>query len=223
MAEFMELARTSLPALLSGTAVALQLTVICILSGFLIGVLVALGRVYGQKPVYLLTSAYVEFIRGTPLLVQLFIIYYGLPDIGIVLRPVLAAGLAFGINTAAYQAEYFRGAIQSIRAGQMQAARSLGMGKWQAILYVILPQALRIAIPAWSNELIYMLKYTSLAFVVGVPEIVARANMIASRNFRYFELYILAAIIYLVLVSLITWGLGRLERRVAIPGLEMRR
>jgi polar amino acid transport system permease protein len=219
----MELAQTSLPALLSGTAVALELTFICILSGFLIGVLVALGRVYGQKPIYLLSSAYVEFIRGTPLLVQLFIIYYGLPDIGIVLRPVLAAGLAFGINTAAYQAEYFRGAIQSIGAGQMQAARSLGMGKWQAILHVILPQALRIAIPAWSNELIYMLKYTSLAFVVGVPEIVARANMIASRNFRYFELYILAAVIYLVLVSLITWALGRLERRVAIPGLERRR
>ena len=223
MSSFLALARRSLPDLLAGTAITVELTAICIASGFLIGLLVALGRVYGRKPIYLIATAYVEFIRGTPLLVQLFIIYYGLPDVGIVLQPILAAGIAFGINTAAYQAEYFRGAIQSIGIGQMMAARALGLTKMQAIRRVILPQALRTVIPAWSNELIYMLKYTSLAFVVGVPEIVARANMIASRTFRYFELYVLAALIYLVLVGMATWGLGWLERRVAIPGLEMRR
>ncbi len=222
MAEFFSLAQRSLPALLAGTGMALQLTFVCIAIGFIIGVLIALGRVYGTKPIYVLASAYVEFIRGTPLLVQLFAIYYGLPDLGIVLQPVLAAGIAFGINTAAYQAEYFRGAIQSIRAGQMLAARSIGMTKWQAIRLVILPQALRIAIPAWSNELIYMLKYTSLAFVVGVPEIIARANIIASRNFRYFEMYVLASFIYLALVGTFTWLLSILEKQVTIPGLEMK-
>jgi len=184
--------------------------------------MVALGRVYGNRPVYALTTGYVELIRGTPLLVQLFLIYYGLPDIGIALHPLLAAGIALGINTSAYQAEYFRGAIQSIHAGQMMAARALGMSRLRAVQYVILPQALRLAIPPWSNELIYMLKYTSLAFIVGVPELMGRANIIAARNFRYFEVYIIVAFIYLILVTIFAELLTILEKKIKIPGLEMK-
>lgn len=222
MVSFFALARNILPDLLQGTVVTLELTFVCILSGFVLGIMVALGRVYGNKLIYALATSYVELIRGTPLLVQLFLIYYGLPDVGIVLHPILAAGIALGINTSAYQAEYFRGAIQSIPAGQMIAARSLGMGKLESVWYIIIPQALRLAIPPWSNELIYMLKYTSLAFVVGVPELMGRANIIAARNFRYFDVYLIVAIIYVVIVNLFASLLSLVEKRVKIPGLEMK-
>ncbi|HDI11246.1 MAG TPA: amino acid ABC transporter permease, partial [Candidatus Acetothermia bacterium] len=161
-----------------------------------------------------------EFVRGTPLLVQLFFLYYGLPDVGVVLPPLLAAGIAMGLNTAAYQAEYFRGAIRSIPRGQVEAAYALGMSRFQAFRHIVLPQAMRIVIPAWSNELIYMLKYSSLAFVVGVPELMGRANLIAARNFRYFELYLIVAGIYIVLVWTLAGIISLLERRFKVPGLE---
>jgi len=222
MAGFFELARDILPALLQGTSITLELTFICISGGFVLGLIVALGRVYGNKLIYTLVTSYVELIRGTPLLVQLFLIYYGLPDIGIVFHPILAAGIALGMNTSAYQAEYFRGAIQSIPAGQMIAARSLGIGKLASVWYIIIPQALRLVIPPWSNELVYMLKNTSLAYIVGVPELMAHANMIAERNFLYFDVYLIVAVIYIVIVNLFASFLSLVEKRVKIPGLDMK-
>jgi len=218
--EFFRLAWEIGPRLLDGTVVTLELTAICITSGFIIGLALSLGRVYGNKVVYSITTTFVELVRGTPLLVQLFIIYYGLPDVGILLNPLLAAGIALGINTSAYQAEYFRGAIQSVSAGQMTAARSIGMGRYGAIKSIILPQALRLAIPSWSNELIYMLKYTSLAFTVGAPELMAKAKIIAARNFRYLEVFIIVAFIYIIIVTGFTKVLDIVEERVKIPGLE---
>jgi len=218
--EFFQLAWEIGPRLLDGTVVTLELTAICITSGFIIGLALSLGRVYGNKVVYSITTTFVELVRGTPLLVQLFIIYYGLPDVGILLNPLLAAGIALGINTSAYQAEYFRGAIQSVSAGQMTAARSIGMGRFGAIKSIILPQALRLAIPSWSNELIYMLKYTSLAFTVGAPELMAKAKIIAARNFRYLEVFIIVAFIYIIIVTGFTKVLDIVEERVKIPGLE---
>ena len=217
---FFQLAWEIGPRLLDGTAVTLELTAICIASGFIIGLVLSLGRVYGNKIIYALTTTFVELVRGTPLLVQLFIIYYGLPDLGILLNPLLAAGIALGINTSAYQAEYFRGAIQSVSEGQMTAARSIGMSKFGAIKSIILPQALRLAIPSWSNELIYMLKYTSLAFTVGAPELMAKAKIIAARNFRYLEVFIIVALIYIIIVTAFTKILDIVEERVKIPGLE---
>lgn len=218
--DFFRLAWEIGPRLLDGTAVTLELTAICITSGFIIGLAVSLGRVYGNKLVYGITTTFVEMVRGTPLLVQLFIIYYGLPDVGILLNPLLAAGIALGINTSAYQAEYFRGAIQSVNTGQMTAARSIGMSRFGAIKSIILPQALRLAIPSWSNELIYMLKYTSLAFTVGAPELMAKAKIIAARNFRYLEVFIIVAFIYIIIVTGFTKVLDYVEERVKIPGLE---
>ncbi len=218
--DFFRLAWEIGPRLLEGTAVTLELTAICISSGFVVGLALSLGRVYGNKLVYGITTTFVEMVRGTPLLVQLFIIYYGLPDVGILLDPLLAAGIALGLNTSAYQAEYFRGAIQSVDAGQMTAARSIGMSRVGAIKSIILPQALRLAIPSWSNELIYMLKYTSLAFTVGAPELMAKAKIIAARNFRYLEVFIIVAFIYIIIVTGFTKVLDIVEERVKIPGLE---
>ncbi|HIC96615.1 TPA: amino acid ABC transporter permease [Candidatus Bipolaricaulota bacterium] len=212
-----------LPKLAQGLILTLEITATCIVIGIVLGLILALGRVYGRHIFYWLSSAYVQFFRGTPLLVQLLMVYYGLPGWGISLSPFVSGILALGLNTAAYQAEYFRGAIQSIKAGQMMAARSIGLSRWQAIRYIILPQALRLVIPPWSNELIYMLKYSSIVYMITVMDLMGVARVIASRNFRFFEVFIITALIYLALVLIISQLLRFLERRVRIPGLGVER
>jgi len=199
---FLRLACDVAPRLLAGLGTTVQLTIFAIGLGLVGGVLLALGRVYGNKPIYWVSTAYVQFVRGTPVLVQLFLIYYGLPVFEIRLDSLTAAILGLGLNSAAYQAEYFRGAIQSISRGQMLAARAIGMTNLQAIRYIVLPQALRIVIPPWSNELIYTLKYSSVAFIIGAPELMAT--------------------IYLVCVLVISKLLDIAEHKLKIPGLEMR-
>jgi polar amino acid transport system permease protein len=186
------------------------------LGGTILGLFLGLARVYGNKPIYALSTGYIGLFRGTPMLAQLLFVYFGLPEIGILLSPLVAASLALGMNTAAYQAEYFRGAIQSIEAGQVVAARSLGMTQTQVIGNIVLPQALRRVIPQWSNEPILLLKYSSVAFVIGVPELMARAQMIGYSTFRFFDAFLLAALIYLILTSILAQGLHRLEKKVSI-------
>ncbi len=188
----------------------------CMLVGSILGLLLGLSRVYGNKPIFLLSSGYIELFRGTPLLAQILFVYFGLPEIGVLLSPVVAASIALGLNTAAYQAEYFRGAIQSIEAGQVEAARSIGMTQIQAITNIVLPQALRRVIPQWSNEPILLLKYSSIAFVIGVPELMARAQMIGYSTFRFFDAFLLAALIYLILTTILAQSLHALEKRVSI-------
>jgi polar amino acid transport system permease protein len=219
---FLRLACDIAPRLLAGLGTTVQLTIFAIGLGLVGGVLLALGRVYGNKPIYWVSTAYVQFVRGTPVLVQLFLIYYGLPVFEIRLDSLTAAIIGLGLNSAAYQAEYFRGAIQSISRGQMLAARAIGMTNLQAIRYIVLPQALRIVIPPWSNELIYTLKYSSVAFIIGAPELMATGQIIASRNFRYFEVFLIVACIYLVCVLVISKLLDIAEHKLKIPGLEMR-
>lgn len=216
---FLELAGEIFPKLLEGTIVTLQLTGLSVALGFVTGVLLALGRMYGNKPVSLLCSAYIELLRGTPLLVQLFIWYYGLPALGIRFSSFMAAFIGLGLNSGAYQAEYFRGAIQSISGGQMAAARSIGMSRLKAIRNVILPQALRIVIPPWSNELIYTVKYSSLAYMIGTPELMAQGKIIAAENFRFFEVFLIVAFIYLVIVLILSRILDMVEEALRIPGL----
>lgn len=216
---FLELTLNIIPKLLEGTAVTIELTVIAIAMGVLMGIPVALGRVYGNKAIYAFCTFFVEIIRGTPLLTQLFILYFGLPSIGIMLSPFLAALIGMGINSAAYQAEYFRGAIQSVKKEQLIAAYSLGMKQNQAIRYIVLPQMFRLVIPSWSNELIYLLKYSSMAYMIQAPEIMSQGRLIASRNFRTFEVFIVVALIYLILVLVLSKILDIMERRLSIPGL----
>ncbi len=219
MTSFFEFARTSLPALLEGTIVTIQMWIWCMLGGTILGLLLALGRVYGSKTIYLLSTGYIELFRGTPMLAQMLFIYFGLPGIGIVLPPIVAASVALGMNTAAYQAEYFRGAIQSIEAGQVIAARSIGMTQTQVIFNIVLPQALRMVIPQWSNEPILILKYSAIAYVIGVPELMAQAHMTGYSTYRFFDAFLLAALIYLVLTTVLAQFLGMLQKRVRIPGL----
>jgi polar amino acid transport system permease protein len=216
---FVALAWDILPKLMEGAIVTIELTIIAITIGLVIGIPTALGRVYGNKFIYTVCSFFVEIIRGTPLLTQLFILYFGLPSIGIMLSPFTAAMIGLGINSAAYQAEYFRGAIQSVKKEQLIAAYSIGMNQMQAIRHIILPQMLRLVIPSWSNELIYLLKYSSMAYMIQAPEIILQGKAIASRNFRTFEVFIIVALIYLVLVSILSKILDMVENRFRIPGL----
>jgi len=208
-----------LPPLLEGTVVTLKLIVASIPLGLILGILIAVGRVYGNRFISSFCTIYTLFFRGTPLLVQLFILYYGLPSIGIFFSPFTAAVLGFILCSGAYHSEYIRGAIQSIKSGQMMAAKALGMNKFKAILYIILPQALRRAIPGCSNEIIYLVKYSSLAYMVTCIELTGAGKIIASRYFEYTEVFIVVGAIYLLMVSVVTKALNRLEKKLEIPGL----
>jgi polar amino acid transport system permease protein len=134
----------------------------------------------------------------------------------------MAAIIGLGLNSGAYSAEYFRGAIQSINEGQMTAARSMGLTKTQSVVHIILPQALRLVIPSWSNELIYLLKYTSLAYIINAPELMGQAKIIGAETFRYFEVFSVVALIYLVIVLILTRILDYVEGALKIPGFESR-
>lgn len=190
--------------LLEGLIVTLQLSFAALAIGSILGICTAIARRYGNRLMSLIANTYVELIRGTPLTVQMFIIYYGLPSLGILFSATASAIIALSINSGAYQAEYFRGAIESIGGGQMEAALSTGMTKTQAILRIILPQALRLALPSWSNEAAYLPKYSSIAFLVTVPELIARAKVAIARNLRPLEVYLVVAAIYLIVIASIS-------------------
>ena len=209
-----------LPALVDGLWVTLQLVALTAPFGFLLGFLIAVCRVYGPKPLQALAKLYVIFFRGCPLLVLLFLLYFGLPSIGIVLGSYLSALFGFILCNSAYNSEYLRGGLQSIKGGQMLAARSLGMTKIQAILHVVIPQAFRRALPGVSNEFIYLIKYSSLAYVVTVIEMTGAAKIIATKYFAYFEAFAAVGIFYLILVSFATIALSKLEKKLAIPGVS---
>ncbi len=211
------------PELYKGLLVSLQLSAGALLLGLAIGLPMALARTYGKGLVKTLATVYIEIIRGTPMIVQLFIIYYGLPDFGILLDRMPAAIIALGINSSAYQAEYFRGAILSIDEGQGLAAQALGMTKSQTIVNIILPQALRLVLPPWSNELIYMIKYTSVAFLIAVPELMARGKMIITQTFKPMETLFWVGAIYVVVLSAIAKAVDIIEKKLAIPGFQMSR
>ena len=222
------------PGLGDGLLVTLKLSGGALVIGLLIGLPIALIRVYGPKSLRAVATGYVDIVRGTPLLVQLFFIYYGLADpnvndllisIGLpsgllVLAPMSAAYVALGINSGAYQAEYFRGALQSIGSGQMLAARALGMTRTQAIVSIILPQALRVAIAPWSNEVAYMVKYTSIVSLIAVSDLFGQARRIMSRHYNQMTMLPLVGLIYLAIVMLITWLMHYVEHSARIPGIE---
>ena len=208
-----------LPPVLEGTVVTLKLIVASIPLGLILGILIAVGRVYGNRLISSFCTIYTLFFRGTPLLVQLFILYFGFPSIGIFFSPFAAAVIGFILCSGAYHSEYVRGAIQSIKSGQMMAAEALGMNKFKAILYIILPQALRRSIPGCSNEIIYLVKYSSLAFMVTCVELTGAGKIIASRYFEYTLVFLVVGAIYLLMVSVVTKFLGMLEKKLEIPGI----
>jgi polar amino acid transport system permease protein len=207
--------------LLTGLKNTLLLTAVSFVIGFSLGSVIAVGRAYGPRWLSWLLAAYVETIRGTPMLLQLFILYYALPDVGVKLSALTAAILGMGLNSAAYQSEYIRSSIKAVPSGQWEAALSLGMTKLQAIFSIIVPIALRSSIPALTNELVYLLKYSSIAYFLTVVELVYAGKIIGSETFMYVQVYTIIAIIYLVLSLLITRSMKKLERKITIPGLAV--
>jgi polar amino acid transport system permease protein len=220
-----------LPALAAGAWITVQLTVVSILLGLVIAVPLAVARVYGGPALRWLALGYTELIRGTPLLAQLFVLWFGLrlgpvvndlPGVGETLPSdaVIVAIIGFTINSSAYQSEYIRSALTSVDPGQLTAARAVGLSKLGGIRYVVLPQALRFAIPGWTNEFIYLIKYSSLAAFITVPELFRRARNIGSDTFRFTDIYLVVAVFYLAFVLTTAALMTKFEKRVAIPGLN---
>jgi polar amino acid transport system permease protein len=220
MADIVDYLQRVMPGLLQGAIVTVEYTVVALILGFVLGLAAALARVYGPAWLGRLAGVYITIFRGTPLLIQLFVVYYGLPDLGLTLPRALAAFLTLGLNSGAYQAEYFRGGILAVGQGQMLAARAIGMSLRKAVTYIILPQALRLALPSWSNEMISMIKYTAVIFLIAIPDLMGQAKMLVSEYFDPITIYLTVAVVYLALVGLATWLLRVGSRRLLAPGLE---
>ncbi|HJJ99503.1 MAG TPA: amino acid ABC transporter permease [Methanocorpusculum sp.] len=213
-----------MPALWNGLIVTLQLVALTAPFGLLLGLLIAAARVYGACPVRWAAQLYVIIFRGCPLVLLLFILYFGLPSIGISLGSFLSALIGFILCNSAYNSEYIRGALQSVKSGQMYAAQALSMTKLQAIRYIVIPQALRRALPGVSNEFIYLIKYSSLAYTVTVIELVGAAKNIANKHPIYFaEVFAAVGIFYLVIVTIATIAFNWMEKKYAIPGTGARK
>ena len=224
---FFQYARLISHELARGVSATLLYTFFGMIIGFFLAVPLCVVKLYGKGLGQKVVSVYVEIIRGTPLLVQLYMIYYGLPKfllpLGIRITPYVAAMVGFILNSTAYQVEYMKGGFQAISYEQIEAARSLGMTKWRTIFRILTPQGLRFSIPALSNELIYLLKYTSLGFVIQAPELMTKAKILASTHARYMETYLIAAFIYVILTFLFSKITDFVYQRIRIPGFESER
>lgn len=214
MPESMQLVLDSAPFLLKGAWLTLQLSLGGMFFGLLLGFMLAMMRLSHFWPFSLISRFYVSIFRGTPLIAQLFMIYYGLPQFGIELEPMPAALIGLSLNTAAYTSETLRAAISSIEKGQWEAAASIGMTRWQALYRVILPQAGRTALPPLGNSFIGLVKGTSLAATIQVPELFRQAQLITSRTMEVFTMYLAASLIYWIMATLLSALQNRLEAHV---------
>ncbi len=205
----------SLPLLIAGAGITIQITAISVGLGLIIGMFVGIARISNVRLLRVLSAIYIDFLRGTPLLVQIFLIYFALPVIlGQRVDPFLAAITACGINSGAYIAEIFRAGIQAIDEGQMEAGRSLGMTWVQTMRYIIVPQAFKNIVPPLGNEFIALLKDSSLVSVIGFEELTRRGQLIIARTYGSLEIWITVAIIYLIMTLTISRLVAYLEKRL---------
>ncbi len=207
-----------IPALNEGVLMSVRLIVPSAVLGLALGVVVGSLRAYGGRFVSPLANGYAALFRGTPLVIQLFILYFGLPNIGIYFQPYTAAVLGFTMCSAAYHSEYIRGGLLSIKRGQVLAAQALGFSTFTTLVWIIIPQAFRRALPGCGNEIVYLIKYSSLAYVITCFELTGQAKIVASESFRFSEVFMVVGVYYLALVTVASWGLRRLEKKLEIPG-----
>jgi cystine transport system permease protein len=200
--------------LYAGLVFTIPITLISFFLGLLLGFIVALIRLYGPAPLKNVVRFYVWIIRGTPLLVQLFLIFYALPSVGITLDAFPAAVIGFTLNVGAFTSEVIRATLLSVAKGQWEAAHSIGMSWGQSLRYIILPQAARVAVPPLSNTFISLVKDTSLASVITVPELFLAAQRIAAVTYQPLILYSEAALLYLLISSVLSYLQSRLELRL---------
>ncbi|WP_233863539.1 amino acid ABC transporter permease [Paraburkholderia adhaesiva] len=207
----------SLPVLAQGAVLTVKFAVLSMIFGLAGGVVLALMGISTNPALPRIARVYVSLMRGTPLLVQIFVVYYGLPSIGISLEPTPAGVIALSANVAAYLSESMRGAILGIHRGQWLAAYSLGLSRRQTLRYVIAPQALRIAVPSLSNSLISLIKDTSLVSVITVTELLRSAQEIIASTYQPLPLYLAAAAVYWLLCQVLEWLQHWYEKRLALP------
>jgi polar amino acid transport system permease protein len=201
-----------------GLLMSIGLIIPSALGGVLIGVVAGCLRTYGGAFVRRACDTYAAIFRGTPLVVQLFILYFGLPNIGIYLSPYGAAVTGFILCSGAYQSEYIRGALLSIKQNQYFGAQALGFSNFQSIVWIIIPQAMRKALPGCGNEIVYLIKYSSLAYVVTFMELTGEGKTIATEYFRFTEVFAIIGLYYLLLVSLAILVLKKVEALIHVPG-----
>jgi len=208
-----------MPYILQGGLVSLLIVAGAMMLGLAMGIPMAVGQVYGSPFLRRLIGLYVWFFRGVPILVLMFLFYFGVFELlGLNLSAISATALVLGMTSAAYQSQIFRGSIQALPAGQLKAARAMGMSDLQAIRAVILPQALRLSLPGWSNEYSIILKDSALAYVVGAMDIFTRTHFVASRTYEHLPLFIAAGALYFVITLTGVKLLAALEKKVRIPG-----
>lgn len=212
-----ELAAQSMPVLLQGTVLTIKFALMSMVFGLAIGVIVAIMGIGKIRVLRGIARTYVSIMRGTPLLVQIFVIYYGLPGVGIALDPTPAGVLTLSLNVGAYLSESMRGALEGMPRGQWLAAYSLGLSYWQTLRYVIAPQALRIAVPSLGNSLISLIKDTSLVSVITVTELLRSAQEVIASTYQPLPLYLACAAIYWVLSTGLSALQRRIEKHLALP------
>jgi His/Glu/Gln/Arg/opine family amino acid ABC transporter permease subunit len=204
----------SIPFLLRGAIYTVQVSVLAIVFGLVLGWLLGLAAVSGVPALSAVSWAYVQFIRGTPLLIQIFLIYFGLPVVGINLPAFWSGVIALGLNSGGFQAEIVRAGIESIDRGQTEAARSIGMSRFKTLVFILVPQTIRRVLPPLTNELITLTKSSSLLSAIAALELTHAGQLIIARTFAPFEVYAAVAVIYLALVAVLSRGSAFLEKRV---------
>lgn len=202
------------PIALAGLTATIPLALLSFALGLLIAIMIALMRISEHRALSAFASIYISIIRGTPLLVQLFVVFYGLPSIGLVVDPWPSAVIALSLNVGGYAAEVIRAAILSVPAGQWEAAYTVGMGRSRTLTRVILPQAARVSVPPLSNTFISLVKDTSLASLILVTELFRVAQQIAATTYKFMVIYLVAAAVYWVFCLVLSAGQTALERKL---------
>jgi polar amino acid transport system permease protein/polar amino acid transport system substrate-binding protein len=211
--EFIQLFKESFPSLLEGLAMTIKITVIALIIAIIIGLVVGLVNVSKNKGLKAIARIYIDIVRGTPLIVQAFFIYFGLPSVlNFKINAVIAGIIAISINAGAYMSEIFRAGILAVDNGQMEAARSLGLSHGTAMRKVVLPQAFRNMIPALVNQFIISLKDTSILSVIGITELTQSGEIIIASNYKAFQIWIMVAIFYLIIIEILSIVSKRVER-----------
>ena len=209
---------TFFPSLMKGAGITIFISVTSMALAITLGLIITVARLYGRPPFSAVATAYIELYRGTPLLIQLYILYYGLPNVGISLNPVMAAFLGLGMNYAAYEAEIYRAGINSVPGGQTEAALSLGMTQSLAVRRIVLPQALRISLPGITNDFIALFKDSSLVSIIAMVELTKTYTILAATTLRFFELGLIVAILYFAMSYPLSLLARKLEDRLKGSG-----
>lgn len=204
-----------LPSLLQGSIMTVELTVISLLFGSLLGIILALFKVSKVKPLYYFAVFYTWIFRGTPLMLQLFFFYAGLPFVGITLSPFLAASIGLSLNCGAYMGEIIRGGINAIDKGQFEASKALGFSYFATMSKIILPQTLRVIIPPVGNEFISMLKDTSIVATIAMEELMRKSQMIISSTYKFIDIFVFTALMYLFLTTIFSAAFSLLEKKLS--------